>query len=510
MAVDSGFQTGNISPTPIDGLLFTREEEDQITRYKGSLEESLRAESLTEEFIASERDVGDLADKVDSIFTHHTKMETQLALVDAPMKSRANQENSLLGILALDHPQSRAQSKLKAKVFLHKETAKDAQQAMNAGYEIIRPMYDRIVTPCLHFEVAKEIREGRVPALKKVRVLGQGAYGRVNQSEYVGRTFAHKESLKAHFGQTLTKELSTMQQFDHPNVMSAKYLCGDGSILMDFCEGGSLESLDKDTLDHDRFVSIIRTAASGINHIHSRGYVHRDIKPGNILVHENAAMIADLDMAVTFRDFETCSFAGTATYTPKEYVRGNATNPMAIDTFAYGMVLFNFLKREEIYSPYVMTQQELDVEIGNKVERIRKDHLENVAKVKAKNRKKLSKVKNKQSPRAKKIRKAKKRALKSLHKTFQEDALRGAQETREHYANQLNGKYDETNIYIYKIGMYQRELDEAHLAPLLDDATCQRLDPTGQIRQVMVDCLKENPDQRPSMQEVEDRLAAIA
>ncbi|CEM06972.1 unnamed protein product [Vitrella brassicaformis CCMP3155] len=145
--------------------------------------------------------------------------------------------------------------------------------------------------------------------------LGGGAFGTVYQGKWKGLDVAVKitnmEELREASpltGEELTEtdalsEAQEMQHLRHPNIVQFLGVCMDAKhglmIVTELCQGGSLDKyLVKNRplpLDvRDRFV---REICEGVQYLHNHGILHRDLKPGNILLGEHLVIkISDFGM----------------------------------------------------------------------------------------------------------------------------------------------------------------------------------------------------------------------
>jgi len=137
-----------------------------------------------------------------------------------------------------------------------------------------------------------------IPGYEILSVLGKGGMGVVYEAKQLtlGRTVALKTVLVSRMGSAsalsrFELEARTVAQLQHPNIV-AGYDFGrnDGRVFfaMELVEGEELATLvkRKGTLDERLAWGIARQTAAGLAHAANHGVVHRDIKPGNLLLVE--------------------------------------------------------------------------------------------------------------------------------------------------------------------------------------------------------------------------------
>jgi eukaryotic-like serine/threonine-protein kinase len=118
----------------------------------------------------------------------------------------------------------------------------------------------------------------------------------------------------------LQREARATAGLNHPNIVGVYDVVPDGeaiSIVMEFVDG---KSLAETVPDGSRFspkstVEILRCCAAALDHAHARGVIHRDVKPGNIMI--------DAVGAAKVTDFGIAKLAGdSSTYLTRGYVLG--------------------------------------------------------------------------------------------------------------------------------------------------------------------------------------------
>jgi eukaryotic-like serine/threonine-protein kinase len=140
----------------------------------------------------------------------------------------------------------------------------------------------------------------------------------------------------------------------HPNVVQVFDSGRDGStdrhyIVMEYVDGPSCADLLREhkQLDVEETVAIVRDACQGLDYAHRAGVVHRDVKPGNLLLSNEtgATKLADFGIAKAAeqtRITQVGSVLGTAAYLSPEQARGDEAGP-ASDIYSLGVCAYQFL-----------------------------------------------------------------------------------------------------------------------------------------------------------------------
>ncbi len=148
------------------------------------------------------------------------------------------------------------------------------------------------------------------------------------------------------------REAAALARLEHPNVVRLyDVLEHDGQtvLVMELVDGASLDTLvAARTLDWDETRRLAAPVAAALAHAHTRGVVHRDLTPANVLVERGTGrvVVTDFGLARLARSSRTAPISGVLAGTPEywapEQAAGRAPGP-ATDLYALGCILFRLL-----------------------------------------------------------------------------------------------------------------------------------------------------------------------
>jgi serine/threonine protein kinase/tetratricopeptide (TPR) repeat protein len=195
------------------------------------------------------------------------------------------------------------------------------------------------------YEIVEEIARGGMGVVYKAR------------QKSLDRTVALKMILSGQFAsddeiRRFNAESTAAAKLDHPNIIpiydsgvhgdnhyfSMKYI--EGSDL-----GGKLKGLRSDLKSG---IAVLEKTCRAIHHAHQRGILHRDLKPGNILIDEDGEpYITDLGLARQVGSdnqlTRTGAVVGTPSYMPPEQAAGSSDITTAADVYSLGAILYELL-----------------------------------------------------------------------------------------------------------------------------------------------------------------------
>jgi serine/threonine-protein kinase len=155
----------------------------------------------------------------------------------------------------------------------------------------------------------------------------------------------------AGFVERFRREAQAAANLQHPNIVSV-FDWGEANgtyfIVMEYVEGHTLADTirDEGRLHPDRAAEITADIAAALGFAHRNRVVHRDVKPGNVLItRDGGVKVADFGIARALSDSsdqnltKTGSVMGTATYFSPEQARGAPVDPRS-DLYSLGVVLY--------------------------------------------------------------------------------------------------------------------------------------------------------------------------
>ena len=198
------------------------------------------------------------------------------------------------------------------------------------------------------------------------RELGEGGMATV----YLARDLKHsrnvalkvlKPELAALVGaERFLAEIETTANLQHPHILPL-FDSGEADsflfYVMPYVEGETLrDRIDREKqLPVDEALGIATSVANALQHAHDRGVIHRDIKPGNILLQDGQPVVGDFGIALAVgaaggaRLTETGLSLGTPYYMSPEQATGDQIVGPASDTYALACVLYEMLIGEPPY-----------------------------------------------------------------------------------------------------------------------------------------------------------------
>lgn len=219
-----------------------------------------------------------------------------------------------------------------------------------------------------------------IPGYQMMEKLGQGAMGvvfkarQISMNRFVAiKILNQRLASKPEYIERFQQEARFAAKLSHNNVVQAIDVGSAGHLhyfVMELVEGPTL----RDELERDRIfeekeaIEIILQVAQALSHAHRRGLIHRDIKPGNIiLTPEGIVKLADLGLARETTDKEAAKkerglTMGTPFYLSPEQIFGDEHIDGRADLYALGATLYHIVTGQAPF-PYSGVEDVLDAHL---------------------------------------------------------------------------------------------------------------------------------------------------
>jgi eukaryotic-like serine/threonine-protein kinase len=186
------------------------------------------------------------------------------------------------------------------------------------------------------------------------RLLGQGGFAWVfagrelDGSPVAVKILMPRYAVDPQFEKRFRNEAETAAQLRHPNIIRIRFVARSGSYVyfgMDLCIDSLAARLTREgRLPEVDIVRIAGHVARGLAFAHGQGYIHRDLKPGNILLHaDGSAVISDFGLARALSGYVASTGVnmtiGTPQYLSPEQAQGRPLD-QRVDFYALGVTLY--------------------------------------------------------------------------------------------------------------------------------------------------------------------------
>jgi len=211
--------------------------------------------------------------------------------------------------------------------------------------------------------ISNELKKINIPGFTIIDKLGRGAMAQVYLA--IQNALDRKVALKImadnllddpEYSSRFLREAKIVAQLSHPHIVSVYdvgVFQGSHYLSMEYHPGGDLKSKIKRGISLQDGLRIARQLALALNFAHKEGYIHRDVKPENILFDRNdSAILTDFGIARAGNSASDMTAVGTIMGTPKymspEQAQGINVDGRA-DLYSLGIMIFEMLSG---HAPY--------------------------------------------------------------------------------------------------------------------------------------------------------------
>ena len=274
---------------------------------------------------------------------------------EALLKNNKNKKNNLLDIKNISKNNNNSSLNNISEISKVSTVMRDSKYYMNKSSELIKYIQS-------FYSKNKSYPETKINFYLYGRRIGQGAFGKVNLGLNVltGRVVAIKSFKKTpiekfkHKMKKIQYETELMKRFNHKNITKILEVFNDEEymlIIMEYINGGNLFSFVKKRrkLSEKMAKFLFRQIILGIQHIHSKNVVHRDIKLENILIDfDNNVKICDFGIGKVLENEDELLYdkCGTPMYMAPEIILANDDNGykgFPVDIWSSGITLYIML-----------------------------------------------------------------------------------------------------------------------------------------------------------------------
>jgi serine/threonine protein kinase len=214
------------------------------------------------------------------------------------------------------------------------------------------PLHDATVPARIlsRYELLEEIGRGNMGVVYRAR---DPAMDRIVAIKVVRLGFSLDDAQRRVFLERFRREARIAGKLSHPHIVAVHdFGAGDEPFLvMEHVSGVSLARLaENGPLPVDEVEVIARQLASALAYAHSRGVVHRDVKPANVLYRPGSTKLVDFGIArlESSELTSTGEFIGTPCYMSPEIFSGAPVDGRS-DLFSLGVVLYQLLTGRKVF-----------------------------------------------------------------------------------------------------------------------------------------------------------------
>ncbi|UCC11142.1 MAG: serine/threonine protein kinase, partial [candidate division WOR-3 bacterium] len=187
--------------------------------------------------------------------------------------------------------------------------------------------------------------------------LGEGNYTviyRVKTDKKKPLVLKIAKKATSELNELISREFQILSQFQHPNIAAVH----DYGVAKDERSYFTMDYIDGITIDQaftgfgEEFITAVLQIINALGAFHSKGFVHGDLAPENILYIKDKKKVVLIDFAFAGMPSEDKRMVGTIGYIAPEIYKGMGVDQRS-DLYSLGVIMFEVLAGEPVRDPYV-------------------------------------------------------------------------------------------------------------------------------------------------------------
>lgn len=201
----------------------------------------------------------------------------------------------------------------------------------------------------------------QIPGFQILGKIGQGAMATVFKAKQLSldrivaiKVLPRRLSDNREFVDRFYREGRAAARLNHTNIVQAIDVGEAGGyhyFVMEFIDGDTVHErlTNGQAIGEQEAIDLVLQVARALEHAHSRGFIHRDVKPKNIMItKEQAVKLADMGLAREVSDYETATAEagrayGTPYYISPEQIRGEINIDFRADIYSLGATFYHMV-----------------------------------------------------------------------------------------------------------------------------------------------------------------------
>ena len=201
----------------------------------------------------------------------------------------------------------------------------------------------------------------QIPGFQVLGKLGQGAMATVFKAKQLSldrivaiKVLPRRLSENPEFVERFYREGRAAARLNHPNIVQAidvGIAHGYHYFVMEFVDGRTVYDhlANGKPCTEKEAIEIVLQVAKALEHAHARGFIHRDVKPKNVMITKEAVVkLADMGLARAVNDYEAATAEagrayGTPYYISPEQIRGEINIDFRADIYSLGATFYHMV-----------------------------------------------------------------------------------------------------------------------------------------------------------------------